>query len=135
MDNQNELAERANGEGRNDYDFNYPIWKCVCGHLNRFADTFGEICLNCNENHTLDWEKMIVDDEVKQLWNGETTVYAVLRNQGGSHESMDVMSVWSTLKMAEAERDKLNMGISDITRDGCEVRAWKLDVSGDVINW
>lgn len=43
----------------------YPVWKCPdCGWLNKYLNTFFEICDNCGKDHTLDW----IDHE----YNGET---------------------------------------------------------------
>ena len=56
---QKDLTERAANPGH--FEDLYPIWKCPsCGNLKRFADTFGESCLKCKEEHTLDWESHIV---------------------------------------------------------------------------
>ncbi len=60
-------------------------------------------------------------------------VFAVLRNKGGAHESMDVMSVWTTHENAQQEADRLNK--SAYAGHECEVREWILNESGDGINW
>ena len=49
-------------------DYMYPTWQCTCGTLNRFLDTFAEICKQCGEDHTLDWRTLIVDPKVREAW-------------------------------------------------------------------
>lgn len=52
METQTELKE---GKGWY-FDNKYPIWKCPdCEWLNRYVDTFFEVCNNCGIDHTLDW--------------------------------------------------------------------------------
>jgi len=51
------------------FDFRFPVWRCpTCNCLNRYADTFGEMCTNCREDHTSDWELHIVNPTVKTDW-------------------------------------------------------------------
>lgn len=43
------------------FDKRYPVWKCPnCGNFNRFLNTFFELCSNCEEDHTLDWDQYII---------------------------------------------------------------------------
>lgn len=60
-------------------------------------------------------------------------IFAVLREKGGAHESRDVMSVWSTKPLAQAEAERLNAYASKGYE--CEVKEWELDTQGDTINW
>jgi len=70
MQSTSELLDRI--ENPRPFDAKYPIWKCPeCGSLERFGDDFLEICMNCKANHTLDWEKHIVNDEIRQEWEEE----------------------------------------------------------------
>jgi len=42
----------------------WPIYKCPdCGTLNRYIDTFGTTCTQCDKDLTLDWDKYIVTKE------------------------------------------------------------------------
>lgn len=51
------------------FDYDFPIWRCPdCHSLNRFVATFGEMCLNCHRDHTLDWEQYIVNEQVRAEW-------------------------------------------------------------------
>ena len=59
MISQKELLERVSNPGV--FTGRYPIWKCPCGHLNRFCNTFGETCSNCGADHTLDWMPLVVE--------------------------------------------------------------------------
>jgi len=59
---QKKLQERANNPGS--YEDTYPIWKCPkCGRLERFTNGLGESCVNCKEDHTLDWDKYIISNK------------------------------------------------------------------------
>jgi len=60
-------------------------------------------------------------------------IYAVLRETGGAHKSMDVMSVWTNKKLAQKEANKLNVLASEGYE--CEVRRWIVNETGDTINW
>lgn len=52
------------------YEEHYPRWKCpVCEYINRYHDTFGEICQNCKRDYTLTWQQHIVDPDIKGEWS------------------------------------------------------------------
>ena len=71
LETQEELFERANSShsGNRFFDDRYPIWQCPdCGLLNRFVNTFMELCNHCEANHTLDWTHYIIDKEIQQSW-------------------------------------------------------------------
>lgn len=47
----------------------YPIWECPqCCTPNRYANTFGEVCKQCGENHTLDWHEYIINESIRRMW-------------------------------------------------------------------
>lgn len=56
-------------------DFRYPIWKCSsCGKLNKFLDTFLELCGECGKDYTLNWFLFVEDktlkEELKRIYGG-----------------------------------------------------------------
>jgi hypothetical protein len=53
------------------FDSNYPVWRCTCGWLNRFANTWGEVCEHCRVAHTTDWENLIVNGEIRKEWTSK----------------------------------------------------------------
>jgi hypothetical protein len=60
MESQKELKTSANSLFSDDY----PIWECPdCGWLNRYANTFFELCGGCRADHTLDWEDYVIKPE------------------------------------------------------------------------
>ena len=66
LETQEELFERTTNPDWF-FDDRYPIWQCPnCGLLNRFVNTFMELCSHCEANHTLDWTHYIVDKEIRQ---------------------------------------------------------------------
>ena len=66
---QEYLRERTTESHRTFFDFMYPIWRCPCGWLNRFVNTFGETCAKCRADHTVDWGEFIADPVVKTFWD------------------------------------------------------------------
>ena len=57
METQRELERNADTL----FSDRYPVWKCPnCGWLNRYTDTFLEICVRCKANYTLDWETYVI---------------------------------------------------------------------------
>ena len=70
LESQEELLERTTASGRKwFFDHRYPIWRCPdCKMLNRYIDTFFELCGHCKTDHTLDWDDYIVDEKVKKAW-------------------------------------------------------------------
>lgn len=74
FEEQNHFEERITEEHRTSFDFMYPIWRCPCGWLNRFVNTFGETCAHCRTDHTLDWEAYIADPVVKRRWEEDAQV-------------------------------------------------------------
>ncbi len=63
-------------------------------------------------------------------------IYAVLAEQGGAHESCDVMSVWTERVLAEKECNRRNELPEHSRGWGCRVEKWELNtVSDTILNW
>lgn len=69
LESQEELLEDATTPVNQWFNSMYPVWRCPdCEMLNRYIDTFFELCGHCKVDHTLDWTDYIVDEEVKKDW-------------------------------------------------------------------
>jgi hypothetical protein len=56
-----ETQEKLRASVGSPFNDRFPVWKCSdCGWLNRYIDTFLELCCCCGKEHTLDWEKFIL---------------------------------------------------------------------------
>jgi len=54
------------------FDERYPVWECPgCGQVNRYLNTFFELCQSCGTDHTLDWEQFAITEESLDEGNSE----------------------------------------------------------------
>ena len=74
------------------FESRYPVWQCPdCDWLNRFVNTFFEVCGGCSANHTLDWREYILEWEAEGD-AGMKAIFNPVKDRGLSDEVVDVES-------------------------------------------
>ena len=49
------------------FDERYPVWRCPgCGELNRYINSFFELCGRCGRDHTSDWDQYVVSGKINE---------------------------------------------------------------------